>query len=234
MAVAAGRVGVSPCWSGNCDQFQARVRAARAHSTPDHPGAPGSADLPRRDRERVDCALGEGTVTYVYDSGQGSSREQCQLALEEVAALLASTPGADHSSSSVACAGCSQFWDRALEVARAASSLDAPSRVADLYTAIPPHPCPSYECVDCEGCLFELREAMGVVALTLAGVDTRLGWGPGHAPEEAHGESWQECPSCCEWVEARVRARASCQAAGIEADRWLGPTDVPPSSAPAR
>lgn len=139
---------------------------------------------------------------------------------------ILSTDTDEHGPANTSCHQCARFWEQALDTEATEGTTEAIER---LVAAIPAAGHPKTTCAACDGCRFELANAMTTIALAKAGVDENLAWGPGHADPDNHPADWRACPTCTEWTIERARARQACLDAGVDADRWLGTSDTPPT-----
>lgn len=156
----------------------------------------------------------------MYPLPQSITPEQ---ALDQARALL-HTNSAEHSSSTTNCQTCSNFWNAVTDTH---ADTDPETTLNDLYRKLPPQPHPDQHCTDCDGCRFELQQAMTTIALAKAGLHIDTAWGPGHPSDEPHPNDPHQCPICSQWVTLRANARIACAGADVDADRWLGPDDTP-------
>lgn len=153
-------------------------------------------------------------------------RQTALDALTTAKAVLASDPTGPHSPETIPCPECRHWWTL---VNNTPTQPDDPeTTLTRLAATIPAAPHPTPECACCDGCHIELDMAMTTIALATVGLNDIIAFGPWHRSDNLHDPAdWETCPNCTTWVTERTNARTTLTNAGLDANRWLGPDDIP-------
>lgn len=125
-------------------------------------------------------------------------------------------PSEDHPVE-LACEECEKFVQKL--------QLNSEPSIEELINLVPAPPHPDENCVECDGCLLEVKIAMTAVVLGSVGLAETIAWGPGHTFKDGQTTHSENCQSCKKWTIARKEARKKLLNAGLDPDRWLGEND---------